>query len=284
MKEITTKASFFRQLKKDLRFRYENNEVQSILSDYGEIFEIEMAKGHSESEICKSLGSPSLIVRNLDREMGKESGSKKKALAKMLIKNKYWIVIGLLAWMSVYITFNNYLFTCLLPEAAAEFIILIPVFSLLVWLQVKQQVPVHSGANSIMRQRIAHGICILVMLLVFTLAVSLRSEFTKQSWYFGLELWEVGPLVTRVLCICMVGLCGMILYGVNQQRTSMHYFTLMIHAVGSICVILYYINALANLDNLEGYSLHLWVMGGLYIETLILAALAGLYIKKKGMR
>ena len=65
LKKMVSRQMFLRQLKKKLRFKYNKDDIDSILNDYNEIFDVETAQGKTEKDVCMLLGDPAIIVQNL---------------------------------------------------------------------------------------------------------------------------------------------------------------------------------------------------------------------------
>lgn len=70
MQKNISRKGFIARLRFYLSFGFEEDESESILNDYEEWFENEVAQGKSEAEICAALEPPVRIVRNLLSESG----------------------------------------------------------------------------------------------------------------------------------------------------------------------------------------------------------------------
>jgi uncharacterized membrane protein len=94
------KTEFLSELVKNLKVL--ESEKKEILSDYEEHFQIGMAEGRSESEICDALGDPSKIARNytasaLVKKAEKDHSAKSilKAIIAALGLGFFNLVVGL---------------------------------------------------------------------------------------------------------------------------------------------------------------------------------------------
>lgn len=69
-----TKKQYLASLRKYLRFRLSNKEIDDILADMEECFDAGTAEGKSEEEICLSLGEPKIAAASL---LSEQTGSER---------------------------------------------------------------------------------------------------------------------------------------------------------------------------------------------------------------
>ncbi len=285
MGELTTRKQFFKQLKKNLRFKYGKSEMQSVISDYEEIFDIELTRGQSETDICKTLGNPAVIVRNLDQEI-KGDGKKQKGKAAMW-KHQYigWLYLGLMAIAPLYFINNHYrisnIYFLLL---VIESVIIISVIAMLIWLQINKGYSTRLEKRSFAKLLGMHAGGLGVILVVMAFVALLPKAFTQPTW-LELELENIGPFIAGVCGIGILVWFILIAGGIYLfRKESVYYMTLIGHGLGAVWVITYYLCVLGRLDELAGYQRQLGIVMILYLETLAAVAVVGLFAKWKGMR
>jgi len=69
------KSEFLRELRINLEGKITDDELESILMDYDEIFEAGLADNRTEDEISDMIGSPALVARNILDESSGNRGS-----------------------------------------------------------------------------------------------------------------------------------------------------------------------------------------------------------------
>ncbi|NLX71148.1 MAG: DUF1700 domain-containing protein, partial [Clostridiales bacterium] len=69
------KSEFLRELRINLEGKITDDELESILMDYDEIFEAGLDDNRTEDEISDMIGSPALVARNILDESSGNRGS-----------------------------------------------------------------------------------------------------------------------------------------------------------------------------------------------------------------
>ena len=155
MVKMVSRQVYLRQLKKKLRFKFNKDDIDSILDDYNEIFDVETAQGKTEKDVCMSLGDPTIIVQNLYKEMhSKDALAKNIFLRGDIVRSVSFTMICLIIAKAIYSL--NYGHG---GSMMVELLIFYPVLVLLLWLMLKRSNRVPTTAiikNSLMQIKAAH--------------------------------------------------------------------------------------------------------------------------------
>ncbi len=271
LKAMVSRQMYLRQLKKKLRFQYSIDDINSILNDYNEIFDVEIAQGKTEKDVCMSLGDPAIIVQNLYKEMHSSDDSAKKIFSGRNIAQGIFIVmIGVIIVNVIYSLVYSHGMSIM-----AELLISYPVTVLLLWLVLKKKCISSSVVinNNPVQIKAAHLICFFIVLSLFmffnNIIVNLRNE-------------QAGNFVVGFLFIFIALLCGMILFSTFKiLRYQIAFYSVICHAFGVLTIILYYISILHTLTTVSMLSKKVLESGFIYLETIIVLCIF-LFLHLKG--
>ena len=270
--KMVSRQVYLRQLKKKLRFKFNKDDIDSILDDYNEIFNVETAQGKTEKDVCMSLGDPTIIVQNLYKEMhSKDALAKNIFLRGDIVQSVFFTMICLIIAKAIYSL--NYGHG---GSMMVELLIFYPVLVLLLWLMLKRSNRVPTTAiikNSLMQIKAAHLICLLIVLSLFFFFNNIIVIFRNE---------KAGILVVGFLDIFIALLCGMILFGIFKfKRNQIAFFGVVCHALGVLVIILYYINVLHSLTNVKLFSIKIMKSGLIYLETIMVTCTFYIFTYKR---
>jgi uncharacterized membrane protein len=262
---------YLRQLKKKLRFKFDKDDIDSILNDYNEIFDVETAQGKTEKDVCMSLGNPTIIVQNLYKEMhSKDALAKNIFLRGDIVRSISFAMICLIIAKAIYSL--NYGHG---GSMMVELLIFYPVLVSLLWLVLQRSNRVSTTAiikNSLMQIKVAHLICLLIVLSLFFVCNNIIVNFRND---------KIGNLVVGFLYIFIALLCGMILFGIFKfKRNQIAFYGVVCHALGVLVIILYYINVLHSLTNVNLFSIEIMKSGLIYLETIMVTCIFYIFTYK----
>lgn len=279
MKEITSRQKFLKQLKKELRFKLGRDEITSIVSDYTEFFDIELAQGKSEIEVCTTLGHPQTIAQNLNQQMNSQNNS-----ILLFSKNKVLLIASIAVLCIIFATINNKLTQSYHEFSLIYLLIYYLVIVLISWIVITKA-PFKFNYTIIAKRNylwvgIIHIIIFLSSLLLFFLLYRVVTHNEHFLIYFhpsqvGLIIKNILVLLTCVLFI--LAIIGMYL----SMRRSFIYYSVFCHALGGIILILYYTTVLHSLSDISTYSPRIIQGCLLYFESLLVSALFIFLARKK---
>ena len=269
--KIVSRQMYLRQLKKKLRFKFDKDDIDSILNDYNEIFDVETAQGKTEKDVCMSLGNPTIIVQNLYKEMhSKDALAKNIFLRGDIVQSVSFAMICLIIAKAIYSL--NYGHG---GSMMVELLIFYPVLVSLLWLVLQRSNRVSTTAiikNSLMQIKVAHLICLLIVLSLFFVCNNIIVNFRND---------KIGNLVVGFLYIFIALLCGMILFGIFKfKRNQIAFYGVVCHALGVLVIILYYINVLHSLTNVNLFSIEIMKSGLIYLETIMVTCIFYIFTYK----
>jgi len=269
--KIVSRQMYLRQLKKKLRFKFDKDDIDSILNDYNEIFDVETAQGKTEKDVCMSLGNPTIIVQNLYKEMhSKDALAKNIFLRGDIVRSISFAMICLIIAKAIYSL--NYGHG---GSMMVELLIFYPVLVSLLWLVLQRSNRVSTTAiikNSLMQIKVAHLICLLIVLSLFFVCNNIIVNFRND---------KIGNLVVGFLYIFIALLCGMILFGIFKfKRNQIAFYGVVCHALGVLVIILYYINVLHSLTNVNLFSIEIMKSGLIYLETIMVTCIFYIFTYK----
>ena len=272
MVKMVSRQVYLRQLKKKLRFKFNKDDIDSILDDYNEIFNVETAQGKTEKDVCMSLGDPTIIVQNLYKEMhSKDALAKNIFLRGDIVRSVSFTMICLIIAKAIYSL--NYGHG---GSMMVELLIFYPVLVLLLRLMLKRSNRVPTTAiikNSLMQIKAAHLICLLIVLSLFFAFNNIIVNFRNE---------KAGVLVVGFLDIFIALLCGMIFFGIFKfKRNQIAFFGVVCHALGVLVIILYYINVLHSLTNVKLFSIKIMKSGLIYLETIMVTCIFYIFTYKR---
>lgn len=272
MKEIKSRQVFLRQLKNTLRLKYSKDEIDHIITDYSDFFDIEISQGKTEKDICMSLGSPAIIVQNLNQEMFPNDSFIKNIVSRKTIVQSIFIgSIGFIIASVIYRLNHGYD-----RYIMSELLISFPVIVILLWLvliKTKRSMQNTKVKNDLMKIIVAHFICFMIVLFLFIFLNNVGVEMNQE---------QIGKSAVGLLYIFVALLCGMILFSSFQiKRDQIAFYSVIFHALGVLNLILYYINLLHSLTSLRLYSSKLIESGVLYLETIIVVFIFFVLIHKR---
>ena len=269
--KIVSRQMYLRQLKKKLRFKFDKDDIDSILNDYNEIFDVETAQGKTEKDVCMSLGNPTIIVQNLYKEMhSKDALAKNIFLRGDIVRSVSFTMICLIIAKAIYSL--NYGHG---GSMMVELLIFYPVLVSLLWLVLQRSNRVSTTAiikNSLMQIKVAHLICLLIVLSLFFVCNNIIVNFRND---------KIGNLVVGFLYIFIALLCGMIFFGIFKfKRNQIAFYGVVCHALGVLVIILYYINVLHSLTNVNLFSIEIMKSGLIYLETIMVTCIFYIFTYK----
>lgn len=277
MKEITTRQEFLKRLKRELRFKYNKEDVTSILSDYDEFFNIEAVQGKPDHEVCAVLGNPAVIVRNLNQEMQPKSAFGKNMLSKGRITQSVFgaIVCFMLA---------NILYRSEHAQGKSILMLLLisfPIMSVCIWRALYKIEGVSHKAltakKDLLKIGSIHLLCFSAVLCIFLFLSNIIPN--ADNLPFNLKYEYTGNFVVGILYLFAAIFFGVILFGSYQfRKKSIFYYSVICHALGLLTIIFYYMNVLHTLTDINTYSLRIKESGFIYLE--IIAAIALFFILK----
>lgn len=259
MKELLSKKTFLRQLKKNLRFKYSKDDINSILNDYNEFFDIEIAQGKAEETVCLSLGDPITIVANLYQETGQKKAADKSVFSKRSMLQIISILI--LCFIIVNLVYkvehsSQYMMV--------ELLVSYPIIVSLLWFLLKKATPVveiQMNKNSLVLLKNFHYFCFLTVLSLF---------FFFHNIVIGIAKQNTGPIVVNILYLLMVLLCGLVLFSISQfHKGQIAFYGLICHALGAIAIIVHYINILHSLSTINTFLIEARISWLLYLEAIL---------------
>ena len=157
-----------------------------------------------------------------------------------------------------------------------ELLIFYPVLVLLLWFMLKRSNRVSTTAiikNSLMQIKAAHLICLLIVLFLFFVFNNIIVNFRNE---------KAGILVVGFLYIFIALLCGMIFFGIFKfKRNQIAFFGVVCHALGVLVIILYYINVLHSLTNVNLFSIKIMKSGLIYLEIIMVTSIFYIFIYKR---
>lgn len=268
MKAMVSRQMYLRALKKKLRFRYNIDDIDSIMDDYNEIFDIETAQGKTEEDVCMSLGDPAIIAQNLYKEMHSRDDLVKKIFIKSNVLQGIFIIMICAITVKVIATLVYGQGKSIMSELLVSY----PFTVLLLWLALKRRISsAVINKNYLVQITAAHLIC-------FSIVISLFLFFN----YINLNIEQAGIIVERSLFILIALLCGMILFSFFKiVRNQIAYHSVIYHVLGVIAIILYYINVLHTLTTVSLFSRKVLESGYIYLETIIVL-IVNLFLHFKG--
>lgn len=261
VKEIISKRGYLKQLKKRLRFKYNKDDVDSILNDYNEIFDIELAQGKTENDICILLGDPEVIVQNLSQEVQPKDALGRNILSK---RNRVQsILIAIIFFLIAYLIYrvNDDSGRILIREI----LIIFPIIASLLWIALMKSN--FTSPNTIIKKtllqiKISHIICFLTTVFLF---------YFFNYGIHHLKNEYAGIFVVRSLYLLIAFLCGLIVLNIFWFKGNEFVsYSVICHALGVIAIILYDISILYSLTTLSLYSLIIKQSAFIYLETIII--------------
>lgn len=269
---MVSRQMFLRQLKKKLRFKYNKDDIDSILNDYNEIFDVETAQGKTEKDVCMLLGDPAIIVQNLYKEMHSKDALSKNIFSRGNILRSIFITMICLIIANVIYSLGYGHGSSMMVELLISY----PIIALLLWLVLKMSNRVSSTTiikNSQIQIKAAHLICFLMALSLFSFFNNVITNFRNE---------KVGALVVGFLNTFIALLCGMILFSIFKfKKNQIAFYGVICHALGVLVIILYYINVLHSLTTVNLFSIKIIKSGFIYLETIVVTSIFFIYTYKR---
>ncbi len=251
MKYSISKRKFMNELHWNLLWKYEKNDIKDIMEDYEEYFDIGLLEGKNEEDICRELGSPVELVGAILLETPKSKSYINKRILQPLILSI--IMLSIITYLIVTINDNKNMVmaVCFLTP-----IVTIGLWKLLDGVLLSLSWLSHSeNKKNLSKILVYHLLHILLALSLFWFM-----KFEVLTWGihknpYGMEMWEIGPFVTNILYGIIFILFSLLLFGLYKySKTSMYYFTIVIHEIGMIGTIFCFINTIHKIDNLSNYK------------------------------
>ncbi len=289
MKEISTRKSFFKQLNKELRHRYDKKDAINVLKDYDEFFNIEMEQGKSEEEVCAVLGNPSAIAQSLSAELSPGAGTSPRFLSKSLLQ-----ACALIAAICAVAAFAVYRSETAGKSLLYEFLLYYPLTALLLWLVLRHtKTSLMQGKSPASSARPASKKFALLLLGLFHLVcissicsviyyTNRMTDFDRLP--FEIEPRQIGPLISNAFFTFILALCAIIILSVmHYHRISILYYSTACHALAVQAMLLIYNNILHRMDSRphDMISRFVKVSGSLYLELLVILTLFIIFLPKK---
>jgi uncharacterized membrane protein len=272
MKSLSNKSSFMYELNWELLWKYDKKEAKDIIDDYEEYFELGLLDGKSEEDICKELGSPLDLVRAIFPETTKfRRYINKKILHRFILA---FVMLSIITYLIVTLDDNKHmvLTVCLLTP----FVIIglwtlfgDPLYSLS-WFSSSES---KKNLSKLLVYHLFHTL--LILSLFWFMKFEILTWGIKKS-PFGMEMFEIGPFVTNILYGIIIILISLLFFGVHKYiKTSIYYFSIIVHEIGIIGTIICYMNTMYKIDESSKYKEYVnldllpylisIVIGGFYI-------------------
>lgn len=259
LKEIVSKRAYLKRLEKKLRFKYSKDDIDNILNDYNEIFDIELAQGKTEKDVCIILGDPVRIVQNLDQERGSKNIFSRGNIMQSILIAVIFCIIG----YAIYRINHDSGGIKML-----ELLAILPAMSLLLWLILRKTNFSFSDTAiqpSSLQIKISHVICFLTVAFLFYLPNSRMVNFNNE---------QAGIFVVRFLYLMIGFLCGLIVFNIFWAKgNKFALYSVICHALGVITLIIYHISVLHSLTTISVYSLIIKQGIFIYLETVIIISI-----------
>ncbi|TCK88042.1 uncharacterized protein DUF1700 [Natranaerovirga hydrolytica] len=265
-----TKGLYLQELRRGLKFKYRKDEINNILEDYNEYFEVGMAQGKSETQIYLELDDPIQVIQNLKRENPPMSIFKIKEITRYIR-----VILPIVTWLLMINRINDR------THVLGDVIFIFPVSIICLGILLKKISCNNNLDNkenkSSLKLRGIHTVTLIIAIVSFVTMI-----FGKQlSEGFAINKSQVGPYVTYVLYIAMVLLGGLMIYGFYQTQKNTVFFGSVIHIIGVLFIITNYISLLYSVIEVNAFQKKVVENVLLYIVTIVAVGIFSVYRNRK---
>lgn len=274
---MKTRKEFCKTLKRLLLWKYNSNEIETIIDEYEGYFDTGKSFGKSEGKICAELGSPLAIVREVNLE------NKRRGYLRYLLNKRILIRVSIVVLLVS-------LFMCAVYKGLwtqlenRSIFILYPTLSLLGWhllggklfsLTWLGQV---KDPHRMIKITIVHSIYLLMAILSFYL---ITKVFFSWDIIYARHSGSFSQLKTHtiyILLIVLIIIVGIMMTALYEYRYhGIEYYSLICHGIGLACTILEYTNILNRSQYWHNGIGVILNCEGVYVESIIVSSLFLVY-------
>lgn len=263
MRKINSKIKYLSKIHKLLLWKYSENEISNIIQDYKEYFDIGIASGKNEADICTELGTPYEVVKSLDSEFIFTKSFKNKNNILFLLIISYLVVNFSLI--------NNYTINII-----KNTLINLPIFILFSWLFVGGKkfcinwFLKYKSEISFQKVFLLHLLDLLMAILLFIVSYFINS--LPCDMFFNIEVSKLGILLSNFYYIFIFFNLILVLFWIMLfKNNSIIYFSLICHNFGIIGTLICQLNILHILSNIEDFKMLILRCELPYLEGLIIS-------------
>lgn len=280
---MKTKKEFCKTLKHLLLWKYNSNEIKTIIGEYEGYFDTGKDFGKSEEKICAELGSPLAIVREVNLE------NKCRGYLRYLLNKRVLIRLSILALLVGLFMWAIYKGLWTQLEDRSTFI-LYPTLSLLGWYLLGGKLFSLTWLGQVkdpyrtIKITILHSIYLLMAILSFSL---ITKVFFSWDIIYARNSGSFSQLKTNTIYILLIVLIiavGIMIAALYEYRYhGIEYYSLICHGIGLACTILEYTNILNRSQYWQNGISVILNCEGVYVESIIVSSLFlaySQYIKK----
>lgn len=274
---MKTKKEFCKELKRLLLWKYNSNEIKTIIGDYEKYFETGKSFGKSEEKICAELGSPLAIVREVNLEDGYKGYLRYLLNKKILIRLSILaVLVSLFMWI-----IHKGLWTQLEDKSI---FILYPLLSILGWNLLGGKLFSLTWLGQVkdsyraVKITIAHSTYLIMAILSFSLITKVFFSwdiiYARNSGSFN----QAKVRTSYILLIVLIMVVATMIVALFEYRYhGIEYYSLVCHGIGLACTILEYTNVLNRSQYWQGGIGVILNCEGVYVESIILSSLFLIY-------
>lgn len=274
-KSDMTKDMYLKELKKKLKSQFKKEEVNNVIGDYSEYFDIELEQGKKEAVICAKLGKPEEIVKKLVEEAGDKEAYLSVSIKKSFLYNAAILLLTFLAGVILIKIFRESY-----NIKISQLLIGYPVIAFIGWVLIGrnpfgqlQRIPEKSKMNHGKRYLLTaiHGVCFLLSLSLIVGMIYISDAETIEH-LINLYGYKIGPFVSRLFYISGAVFVGIIVFSSYQIIKYHHlsYYSLIGHGMGSVVMLIGYDGIHRSLATLELYRKLITNASFIYLETLLI--------------
>lgn len=223
------KQEFMKRLKKALRWTFDSNEIEDILSDYKGFFEDGIKNGRSEQTVCKELGNPNGIAFDLATELCK---TKRFSLSAKVMRRMVLVIVLLSISIVFYYLVNNNSVNIFWHS-----IISMVLFIIVLWFTLGGTIhglPPVSPLKGRLHKGIViiNHILLLCVVTIFHIFLSLLiKEMFEDNVFINIDIQFIKNMWVLFMVIAFI-LAILSLYGF--YRFTPQYFTIICHSIGVV--------------------------------------------------
>lgn len=238
-------CEFMKKLKKALRWTFDANEIEDILSDYQGFFDDGVNEGKSEQTICEELGDPNNIAFDLATELRKE---KRISLSTKVMRRMFLVTLLLVISFVYYnlvqksITeyavnrfFNYFLFQNI--NIFSESMISMILFIIILWFTLGGTIhklpPISQLVKTVHKWIILanHFILFFIFIIFHILIIFFIKEMEGKNGLINIDIEAIKNMWILFMAISFT-LAVLSIYGF--YRFTPQYFTIICHAIGVV--------------------------------------------------
>ena len=275
--EMKTKKEFCKVLRRLLLWKYNSNEIKTIIGEYEEYFDTGKSFGKSEGKICAELGSPLAIVREVNLE------NEYKVYLRYLLNKRVMIRLSILAILVSLFMWTVYKGAWTQLEDNSIFS-LYPVLSILGWHLLGGKLFSLTWLGYVkdpyraIKITVVHSIYLLMAILSFCLITKVFLSwdiiYARNSGSFS-QLKAKTIYILFMVFIMTVGIMVASLY--EYRYHGIEYYSLICHGIGLACTVLEYTNILNRSEYWQRGIDVILNCEGVYVESIILSSLFLIY-------